>query len=187
MAPAIFVPATFDYTQPRPSTLPPSGAAETRRVDRALAELEEHMDAVKRNIATMVLQQARKVRQDAVQQERAIAAQGLPPPRSKRLPPTRADEDALLRNLGAPRDPRRTYGVGRGFGPHDVPQVLPNPKDTPREAAVTMLVDWMRYGALQMEGYEMHCETARKQTRDRVAREVAMESGDADGVPMDLD
>lgn len=205
MAPAIYVPATFDFTKPRPSSLS-SNAAGAKRVDRALAELEEHIDAVKRNIATIVQQQVRKVKQDAALQELAVSAQGLPPPRSRRLPPIQADVETLLKNLEMPKDPRRTYGVSPEYGPYGVPEAFPNAKDTPREAAVTQISWWMRYGSIQMDGYETHCEAARNQTRERVAREVAMElalslanetdgdarvatmeSGGGNEVPMDLD
>ncbi|KAK6073595.1 hypothetical protein SCUP234_08671 [Seiridium cupressi] len=207
MAPAIFVPATFDYSQPRPSPAPGENGAATSRVDRALAELEDHMTAVKRNISTIMLQQARKVHQDSAAQELFWTDRGLPP-RSKRLPPTRADEAQMIQNLEAKRVPDRQYGVKAGYGPNDVPPIAPHPKDTPREAAVVQLSDLMRYGTQQMEGYENHCVTARRETRMRVAKEAAEERarnlgrnmnidedepgapGDGDGqsdVPMDLD
>lgn len=204
MTPAIFVPATFDYTQPRPSHSSGSNGG-TARVDRALAELEDHMNAVKRNISTIILQQARKVELDAAAQELAytVTSQGrLPPPRSKRLPPTRADEDVLIRNLEAPRVPERQYGVRPDWGPHEMLGVAPHPKDTPREAAVVQMMDLMRFGSLQLEGYERHCEIARKETRAQVAREIAedlakglrTEAGEGaapvtltDDVPMNID
>ncbi|KAH6645891.1 hypothetical protein BKA67DRAFT_540888 [Truncatella angustata] len=183
ITPAIFVPATYDYTQPRSS---PAGAdATTRedgtgstaaRVDRAMAELEDHMTAVKRNIATMVLQQARKIHRDAAAAELQHASQnGGLPPRSRRLPPTQSDEEALVRSLEEPRDPRRAYGLPPDFGWASVPPVGPDPRDTPREAAVTRFAELMRFAAMQMEGYEMHCEGVRKEKKAQVAKDVAEE------------
>jgi hypothetical protein len=168
------------------------------------------MTAVKRNISTIILQQARKVHLDAAAHELHLAAQGAQPLRSKRLPPTLADEALLVQNLEATRIPGRLYGVRAEYGPSDVPPAAPHPKDTPREAAVVQMSDLMRYGTQQMEGYEMHCEVVRRETRARVAKEVAeemarkfevnggesrgktvpvaaVESRDGDDVPMDLD
>lgn len=155
MAPAIFVPATFDFTKPRPSPsssteATTAAAATSLRVDRALADLEDHMNAVKRNISTLTLREARRYQQEAAAREVMLADAGQPPPRSKRLPPTRADEELMLQNLAAHSVPGRTYGVHPDFGAASMVGVVPHPKDTPREAVTTQILDLIRYGGYQL-------------------------------------
>lgn len=155
MAPAIFVPATFDFTKPRhtgdeeragSTTTAVDALASTARVDRALAELEEHIRAVKRNMSTIVLEQARKAHQEAAAQETSLASAGLPPPRSKRLPPAAQEVEAMLWNMEAEYVPGRPHGVPANFGPEHLAETAPHPKDTPREALVTQIMNQMSYG-----------------------------------------
>lgn len=170
ITPAIFVPAMFDYTKPQPDT--PVDETETACVDRAMEELEDHMNSVKRNIATMILQEARRVNQDTAAAEQRYAGQGEQP-RSKRLPPTKADEELLISKMEARCERGKEYGLPLEWGWREVPHVGPDPRDTPQEAAVTRIADLMRFGSMEMEGYEAHCVKVRTQRKAELAREGA--------------
>ncbi|KAI1851725.1 hypothetical protein JX265_010959 [Neoarthrinium moseri] len=202
IAPAIFVPATFDLTKPQA----PLPADSSGRTTQQLAELDAHTAAVKSNIAWMIEREAKKIHQDAVKQELSIKAAGLPPPRSKRLPPTKADEDELIRNLEAPIVPGAAYGVPLGVLADQIPPLLPDPRDTPREAFTTRMLGLVRYGMQQMDGYEAHANGVKQQKREEIARQIAGElargqsqagtasgfqapgNGEKDqGTPMDVD
>ncbi|ETS78660.1 hypothetical protein PFICI_08513 [Pestalotiopsis fici W106-1] len=192
MAPAIYVPATFDFTKPRslPSSPERTGSssdaaaaaaaaanpsATSLRVDRALTDLEDHMTAVKRNISTLTLQEARRCHQEAAAREMELADAGQPTPRSKRLPPTREEERQMLKNLEGRSVRGVSYGVPAEFGPAFVPGIAPHPKDTPREAVTTQILDLLRYGGFQLDGYESFCATSRRVTAARVKQDIAQE------------
>ncbi|KAK6210657.1 hypothetical protein LQW54_006006 [Pestalotiopsis sp. IQ-011] len=184
MAPAIFVPATFDYTKPRHSSneerrdsnpTEVDALASTARVDRVLAELEDHIQAVKRNMSTIVLEQARKAHQEAAAQETSLASAGLPPPRSKRLPPTVQEREAMLWNMEAEYVPGRPYDVPASFGPEHLPETAPHPKDTPREALVTQIMNQMNYGPSNLDGYERSCANSRRKVASQVKQDIAQE------------
>jgi hypothetical protein len=134
LAPAIFVPATFDYTKPQAAVEPgEEGSA-------WLTQQATHAMAVKANMSWMLQREARRIHREAIAQENAmqqqyqqyqqrqastpasavtptgrVAGAGWPPAdpcRSRRLSPSRMDDNLMLRNLYAaptiiqPLDPR---------------------------------------------------------------------------------
>ncbi|KAK6824755.1 hypothetical protein PG987_012249 [Apiospora arundinis] len=174
-APAIFVPAKFDYTQPQLSEEEEQAKPPHQRLNDLLADLDAHAAAVRSNHAWMVVREAQRVQQEALAQEAKLLAEDKPLPRSKRLPPTEADEAALIRNMSlVPLDlqqhpnqrrhsshsnpntiPTNPLGSGSNMSaaqpsPYEVPQSFSyrevqarfaDPRDTPREAAVTQVLN----------------------------------------------
>ncbi|KAK8038801.1 hypothetical protein PG993_007212 [Apiospora rasikravindrae] len=115
-APAMFVPAKFDYTQPQEQEkeLPPH-----QRLNNLLADLDAHAAAVRSNHAWMVGREARRIQQETAQDEARMLASGQPLPRSKRLAPSAGDEAALLRNMAAV--PPDLQHLRRHSNPNNIP------------------------------------------------------------------
>ncbi|KAK8094109.1 hypothetical protein PG997_000794 [Apiospora hydei] len=115
-APAMFVPAKFDYTQPQEQE---KEVPAYQRLNNLLADLDAHAAAVRSNHAWMVGREARRIQQETAQDEARMLAAGQPLPRSKRLAPSAGDEAALLRNMATV--PPDLQHLGRHSNPNNIP------------------------------------------------------------------
>lgn len=119
------------------------------------------------------------------------------PLRSRRLSPTPAEDDAVLRNLRGPSagagasssssgssGQAGAGGVSQHFSWHNVPKRPVDVRDTPREAAVTRLLDLARFGEEQLDIYEAHARNVRARRRESAVHEMAGEMAQMEGVRM---
>ncbi|KAK8086600.1 hypothetical protein PG994_001574 [Apiospora phragmitis] len=219
-APAMFVPAKFDYTQPQQTEEQEKAQPPHQRLNDLLADLDAHAAAVRSNYAWMVAREARRVQQVTVQGEARILATGQPPRRSKRLAPSAGDEAALLRNMakvpdellllqqqqrrannlntipafrrpsydrtnsnnivnngaGAaatavnPATASSRYEVSRTFSYREVSALPVDPRDTPREAAVTSILNVARNA---MHTADWYSSVYQKRRNDKITGYVS--------------
>ncbi|KAK7920674.1 hypothetical protein PG985_008696 [Apiospora marii] len=120
-APAMFVPAKFDYTQPQQSAQEQEQLPPHQRLNNLLADLDAHAAAVRANHAWMVGREARRIQQDTVREEARIIGMGESLPRSKRLPPSDAEEAALIRNMAAVPAELQQQPQRRQSNPNTIP------------------------------------------------------------------
>lgn len=233
MAPAIFVRAVGDYTEPLPWEPDAS-----KRLQSVVGELDAHTAAVRANIQAMVVREATRLQGECARSEAALrASMGTtawpalssptsrststslswsppmspfsapasppPPPSSSsrvRLPPPPDAERALLYNMEAEApDPGTAPVLPFNFSHHDVAERVPDPRDTPRDRALTQLLNLVRRGMTEVDGYAAHAQTIRRATMQAYAVEVARQlqaqaqaqaaaaaPGHATTTPMDL-
>lgn len=209
-APAMFVPAKFDYTQPQQSAEEQEQLPPHQRLNNLLADLDAHAAAVRANHAWMVGRETRRIQQDTVREEARIIGNGEPLPRSRRLAPSAAEEAFLLRNMaavpaelqqqpqrrqsnpntipafrrssydrsnsnsssnnvagGAAADPAATanvvsnYEVPMNFSYRSVSALPVDQRDTPREAAVTSVLNVARNAMHNADWYSSICQKRR--------------------------
>ncbi|KAK8134351.1 hypothetical protein PG984_006363 [Apiospora sp. TS-2023a] len=214
-APAMFVPAKFDYTQPQQSVEEQEQLPPHQQLNNLLADLDAHAAAVRANHAWMVGREARRIQQDTIQTEARILEMGQPWPRSKRLEPTPSEEAELLRKMAAvpeemQHQPQRRqsnpntipafrrssyersnsnvnsntnnnnvaggstaaepgatakvaspYEVSMSFSYREVAALAVHPSDTPREAAVTSMLNVARNAMHTADWYSSVCQKRR--------------------------
>lgn len=210
-APAMFVPAKFDYTQPQQSAEEQEKLPPHQQLNNLLADLDAHAAVVRANHAWMVGREAQRIQQSTVQDEARIIGMGQSLPRSKRLAPSEADEALLLRSMaavpaglqqqqpqrrqsnpntipafrrssydrsnsnsnnnnvacGTTADPAATanvasrYEVPMSFSYREVSALAVHELDTPREAAVTGVLNVARNAMHTADWYSSVCQKRR--------------------------
>lgn len=190
MAPAIFAPAVGDYTEP-PAPEPDPG----QQLQSVLGELDAHAAAVRANIQAMVLREAARLQGECARSEAALRANmgpawspSLPPP-----PPPDAERAFLLNMEADALDPGTTAVLPLTFSHHEVPERLPDPRDAPCSRALTQLLNLVRRGMTEVDGYAAHAQGVKNATVQAYAAEMAKQhqnqaatSGHATTTPMDL-
>ncbi|KAH8677929.1 hypothetical protein BX600DRAFT_493300 [Xylariales sp. PMI_506] len=215
LGPAIFVPAQFDYTKPQPLLVKTTSArtaqqmdafdAHTRAVKANMAWLFRRqaerfrVEAAKKETAlldaaaaTLKKQQQHGQSHDTdyslLTSTRTPSRASIPGLRSRRLPPTDAEEKALVRRLeatptraggeasGAPET--RHFEIDLGFEASRIPVLNPHPRETPREAATTEMLGLVRNASVTLAGYQAHITNVRRERREKVATQVAREVAD---------
>ncbi|KAK8107384.1 uncharacterized protein PG998_009397 [Apiospora kogelbergensis] len=174
-APAIFVPAHSPEEEDQAK--PPEARQAHQQLNDLLAECDAHAAIVRSNHAWMVGREARRLQQAAVQAEVDYMASSKSLPRSKRLPPTEEDEKTLLWSMATvpvelQKQPQRRHsnpnsiptavGGNAAFTPYEVPPnfsfrevqaLFPDQRDTPREHAVTSILNVARNAIFTADWY----------------------------------
>ncbi|KAI1489798.1 hypothetical protein F5X96DRAFT_695415 [Biscogniauxia mediterranea] len=183
MSPSIFVPATIDFSLPAPA--PPSDPLERERL--ALAQIDEHAAAVRRNIHYLLAQETTRSRRVGSRPRPYYTALGRRVLKARGPGLTAAaaalpggsedDEKALARVLsrdagtgtGAPAVEGAVVGVGLG---DLVSEAIYEERAPPRRYAVTYFLNTLRNGLMQLEGHAASVERVKEEKRAEIRSEA---------------
>ncbi|KAI1637464.1 hypothetical protein F4809DRAFT_661150 [Biscogniauxia mediterranea] len=189
MSPSIFVPATIDFSLPAPA--PPSDPLERERL--ALAQIDEHAAAVRRNIHYLLAQETTRSRRVGSRPRPFYTALGRRVLKGRGPGLTAAqeaaalpgggedDEKALARVLsrdagGAPAPlplPAQVEGCAPPVGLGDlVSEAIYEERVPPRRYAVTYFLNTLRNGLMQLEGHAASVERVKEEKRAEIRSEA---------------
>ncbi|KAI0381685.1 hypothetical protein F5Y04DRAFT_255060 [Hypomontagnella monticulosa] len=159
IAPSIFVPAQADFTKPPPPL--PSDPNTLR--NEALAQIDEHADAVQDNIYYMLDREKTRIRQECRWREAQF------PQNPRELPGLSEEEEGFLPSNAMELDeilhirsrcsepPRGPYEVPPNFSHFQCLHVESGlPGEPPRKSAEKMLLNVVKHGVQNLEGLAAH-------------------------------
>ncbi|KAI0596090.1 hypothetical protein F4775DRAFT_330354 [Biscogniauxia sp. FL1348] len=201
MSPAIFVPATIDFSLPAPA--PPSDPLERERL--ALAQIDEHAAAVRRNIHHLLAQEINRSRRVGSRPRPFYTALGRRVLKGRGPGLTAAQEAAALPGCSeednralAPLLSRDAGGIAAMPLPPPPPVVglgdlvseaIYEERVPPRRYAVTYFLNTLRNGLMQLEGHAASVEKVKEERRAEIRSEALRgvvgagmaESGEGEG------
>ncbi|KAI0884538.1 uncharacterized protein GGS22DRAFT_143952 [Annulohypoxylon maeteangense] len=175
IAPSIFVPAQVDFTKPPPDL--PSDHNQLR--SEALAQIDEHADAVHDNIYYMLDREKTRIQQECERREAHFPRpirdkRGLAEEEESCLPDnsTEMDEILFIRSL-CPEPTRGPYEVPLGFSHANCLHVTTGaPGETPRKSAEKMVINLAKHGIQKLEGLSNHVKGVKEATSKDLANQA---------------
>ncbi|KAL2017800.1 hypothetical protein VTK56DRAFT_1663 [Thermocarpiscus australiensis] len=158
ISPSIFVPLREDILN---SELPRD---RVERLKRILKTIDYQREGVKENILYMVEREKKRIMLWAAETEQEAG----PPKIRAGLPPDEVDE--VISNMEAPAEPGKDYN----YPYNRRPSTPPGPDNVSlREQTVLDLLDVVKGGVRDLEGYEKHMAGIRQYYVDCLEREIA--------------
>ncbi|KAI1471885.1 uncharacterized protein F4812DRAFT_197701 [Daldinia caldariorum] len=174
IAPSIFVPAQIDFTKPLPR--PPSEPTQ-RRVEM-LAQIDEHADAVLENIYYMLNREKTRILQECKRREANFPHHrdlpGLTDGEERSLPSNGMEMDEILYlKQNAPKPNQISSDVPPMFTHNQCLHVeTGGPEETPRKSAEKMLMNLVKHGIQNLEGFAQHIENVKEVKRRELDNET---------------
>ncbi|XXG97973.1 hypothetical protein Hte_004289 [Hypoxylon texense] len=174
ISPSIFVPAQTDLTKPPPDL--PSDPIALR--NEALAQIDEHADAVQDNIYYMLNREKTRIRQECRQREAHFphhikATPGLAEGEEQWLVDSTNEVEEILFIRSIVSTPQR--------GPYEVPPVFTHNQclhleidgrfETPRKSAEKMVLNLAKHGVQNLEGLAQHVHNVKEARRKELENE----------------
>ncbi|KAI1800854.1 hypothetical protein F4811DRAFT_556450 [Daldinia bambusicola] len=174
ITPSIFVPAQIDFTKP----LPELPSEPNQRRAEMLAQIDEHADAVLDNIYYMLNREKTRILQECKRREASFphlrALPGLTDGEERSLPSNAMEMDEILYlKQHAPKPNQIASDVPPMFSHNQCLHVeAGGPEDPPRKSAEKMLMNLVKHGIQNLEGFAQHIENVKEAKRRELGNET---------------